>query len=166
MKTKERAGITVFSFGAPANIRSNRALSKIAMEKAHKLKAPIFTQLDIKIEDSTIETDYVREKPGNPPPTLLIAQGAVKWAKRKEITDLWIIAARPHLWRCMRDLAYARRASVEIQFHICNEIYEYSDIDWFCVNSVQKRTQSREEWEKRERLIKRMPFSIYRLVSR
>ena len=162
----KRIGIIAFAFGAPDNIWSNRCIAEIALKKAQKLKAPVYTQLDIRIE-SEIEIEHTDEKPGNPPPTLRIARGAIHWAKRLGLKELWVSAAKPHLWRCLRDLEQAvHEVGMQIKMGaFIEEIEQYPEDEWFCSDSTQKWTRSREAWNKRERILKSMPFFLYKHVA-
>lgn len=160
-----KEGILPFAFGVPETILSNRRIADIASQKAREFEAPVYTQLDISIDDG-IKVEFTEEQPGNPPSTLRFARGAVQWARRKALTDLWIVAAKPHLWRCIRDLTRAiREAGVQIEIHVCEEIEQYPEEEWFCADSTQERTQSRKNWESRERIIKLMPFFVYKLIA-
>jgi hypothetical protein len=89
LKGTKEIGIVAFAFGVPNTILSNRRIAKIASEKAKELKTPVYTQLDVRIEPE-IEVEYTDEKPGNPPPTLRIARGAIRWAKRLGFKELWV----------------------------------------------------------------------------
>jgi hypothetical protein len=159
-------GILPFAFGVPETIFSNWRIAQIASQKARELGAPVYTQLDIRIDDG-IEVEFTEEQPGNPPSTLRFARSAVKWARNKNLTELWIVAAKPHLWRCIRDLKNViRELKVQIEIHICDEINQYPEDEWFCTNSAQKWTQSKKSWQDRERIIKLMPFFIYKFIAR
>jgi hypothetical protein len=108
--------------------------------------------------------EYTKEIPGNPPPTLRIARGAVQWAISQNISELWVVAAKPHLWRALRDIkqaVYEKR--VEIRVFACKEIKQYSD--WFCRDSIQERVHSSKTWNKRECILKLLPFFIYKRVA-
>lgn len=165
MKGTKGIGIVAFAFGVPDTILSNRRIAKIASQKAKELKTPVYTQLDVHIEPE-IEIEYTDEKQGNPPPTLRIARGAVCWAKRLGFRELWVSAAKPQLWRCLRDLEQAvREAGVQIKIRAFKEIEQYSEDEWFCPDSTQKRTRSREVWDRRERILKFMPFFLYRHIA-
>ena len=168
MKIKQgKIGIVVFAFGSPANIHSNRILASIAIRKARELQAPVYTQEDILINNSDIDVEYIKQRDASPPPTLKIAQGSIKWAKYEEINDILIIAAEPHLWRCLRDLAYARKKmKLDVNFQICEEVYNYPFASWFCSDSIQERTRSRKRWERREKVLKHLPLWIYALISK
>lgn len=162
MKT---TGIVAFAFGAPADILSNRRIARIAEEKARELGAPVYTQLDIRVEPK-IEVEYTDEQCGNPPPTLRIARGAIQWAKRRGFRELQIVAAKPHLWRCLRDLKYViREIEAQIEVCVCREIERFPEDGWFCPNSTQGRTHSRRAWDRRERILIHMPFFLYKLIA-
>ncbi|HXF43974.1 MAG TPA: hypothetical protein VNK70_00670 [Candidatus Paceibacterota bacterium] len=162
MKT---TGVVAFAFGVPETILSNRRIAEIASKNARELNGRVYTQLDIRIEDD-VPVEYTEEEPGNPPPTLRIARGAVQWAKRRGLTELWVVAAKPHLWRALRDLQQAvREDGVQIEVRVCKEIERYPEDSWFCPDSVQKRVRSREAWNKRECIIKLMPFFVYKRVA-
>ncbi len=158
-------GIVAFAFGTPGTIQSNRRIAEIASKKARELKCRVFTQLDIIIE-SGIEVTYINQEPNNPPPTLRIARRAVQWAVIHGLTDLWIIAAKPHVWRATRDIeqtVYER--GIWIKIHVSREIEQYPEESWFCSDSTQERARSRKAWNKRERILKLMPFFIYKRVA-
>ncbi len=164
MKT---SGVVAFAFGAPYSIRSNRLIAKIASQTSRDLGgATVFTQNDINPE-MDIACKYIEEESGNPPPTLRIARAAVKWAKRNEISELWVSAAHPHVWRCVRDLERAvQEECVKIEIKICGEVANISHYsEWFCSNSTQDRTRSEEKWDKRERILRWLPFFIYKLIA-
>ncbi len=160
------SGVVAFGFGVPSSIVSNREIAIIAGWKARELNAPVFTQLDVQVALG-IGVTFVTEKPGSPPPTLVIAREAVQWAKQRKINMLWISAASPHLWRCIRDLDYAiKEAKAQININICPGISNVRYTNWFCPDSTQKRTQSHDAWQKREKILRKMPMWMYRLVTR
>lgn len=162
----ENAGVVAFGFGVPHNIRSNRWIAKIASLKARELRAPVYTQSDVCDVESGIRVEYTPEEPGNPPPTLRIARGAVAWAHQNKLTTLWVSAAKPHLWRCVRDLKYAiRETKAQIVVRICKEIEQYPENEWYCSDSIQPRVRSRKEWRKRECIFEWMPMFLYKRVA-
>lgn len=159
-------GIVAFAFGVPGTIRSNQRIAQIASRKARDLDAPVYTQLDVPIEPG-VEVTYTDEEPGNPPPTLRMARGAVWWAKQREFRELWIVAAKPHLWRAIRDVEEAlREAGAAIEVRACEKIEEYPGNLWFCPESTQKRVRSRKAWFMREMIPMLMPFFIYKRVAK
>lgn len=162
----KKAGVIAFAFGVPGTILSNQRIAQIASRKAQELTAPIYTQLDVHVE-SGIEVEYTKEEPGNPPPSLRIARGAVQWAERQRFTELWVVAAKPHIWRCLRDLKYAvREARAKIEVKACKEIEQYPEDEWFCSDSIQERTRSRKNWQRRERILRLIPIFLYKLIAR
>lgn len=161
----QTTGVVAFAFGVPETILSNRRIAEIASKKARELNGRVYTQLDIRVEEG-IPVEYTREETGNPPPTLRIARGAVQWAKRHGFTELWVVAAKPHLWRAMRDVQEAvLEDEAQIEVCVCEEIEQYPEDSWFCSDSTQGRVCSREAWNKRERIIKLMPFFVYKRVA-
>lgn len=160
-------GIVAFAFGVPWSIRSNRCIASIASEKARELGAPVYTQKDIRV-NSGVEVTYTNEGSGdNPPTTLRVARGAVEWAKRRKFTKLWIVAAGPHIGRCIRDIMCAvREAKTSIKVSVCWGTMRFSEEYWFCSDSKQLRTRSRFYFWCRECvLIWLMPFFIYKYVA-
>ena len=161
-----KIGILPFAFGAPEGILSNRRIASIASKMARDFSAPVYTQLDICLDDD-IEVDLTYETPGNPPSTLRFVRGAVQWARRKKITNFLVIAAKPHLWRCVRDLTHViYEEKINIEINVCKETDQYPEDEWYCPDSKQDRTRSRKKWEKRERLIKIIPFCFYKLIAK
>jgi hypothetical protein len=161
----EKAGVVAFAFGVPHNIQSNLWIAQIASRKARELRAPVYTQADVCVELG-IRVEYSPEEPGNPPPTLRIARGAVAWAQQNKLTTLWVSAAKPHLWRCVRDLKYAiREARAQIVVRICEKIDKYPESGWYCSDSTQPRVRSRKKWRRRERIFEWMPMFLYKRVA-
>ncbi|MEJ0021282.1 MAG: hypothetical protein WDN47_01730 [Candidatus Doudnabacteria bacterium] len=160
-----RKGVVAQAFGVPDSIRSNERIAWMAGRKALQLEAPVYTQRDVRIDDG-IEVEYTPEEPGNPPPTLRIVRGAVAWAIRLGIGELWLACAKPHLWRCKRDLEYAiREAGVRITVRVCEYVERYPEHEWYCADSTQPRVRSEKEWRRRERIIEWMPMFIYKRVA-
>ena len=160
-----KIGIVAFAFGVPCIIRSNQFIAYIASWQARNFGAPVYTQLDVCIEPG-IEVQYTDEQADSPPSTLQIARGAIQWAKHLGFTELWIVAAKPHLWRCIRDLTYAvQEAGVQIRICVCQEIEHYPEDQWFCLASTQERTRSKQGWQKRERFLKLLPMWVYKHVA-
>lgn len=165
MKETKGVGIVAFAFGVPETIRSNQRIARITLQKARELNAPVYTQIDVRVWPG-VEVKYTNEEPGNPPPTLRIARSAVQWAKQQRLIELWVVAAKPHLWRCVRDLTQSvREAGMQIAIRVCKEIEQFPEDEWFCSDSTQPRTRSRKDWQGRERILKLMPFFIYKRVA-
>lgn len=162
MKT---AGIVAFAFGAPDTIRPNQWIAEIASQKSRKLNAPVYTQCDVLIKPE-IQVEYTEEEPGSLPTTLRMARGAVQWAKQNKFTELWVVAALPHLWRVMRDIKEAiREAEVQINIYFCEEITQHPENTWFCPDSTQGRVRSPKSWYIREIILRFMPFFLYKYIA-
>ena len=158
-------GIVAFAFGTPDSIFPNWLIAKITLRKARELDGRVYTQLDIRVEKG-VPVEYTEEEPGNPPPTLRIARGAVQWAKQHRLTELWVVAAKPHLWRVLRDVQQSvQEDGALIEVHVCEEIKQYSKDSWFWPYSTQKRTRSWKNWWPRELILRLMPFFIYKRVA-
>lgn len=150
----------------PDNIRSNIRIGRIASEKACQSNAPVFTQLDVSVEKGIL-VKHIDEDPQNPPSTLRIATEALRWAKEREFEELWIAAAKPHLPRILRDIKkMSRKLRFTIKISLCEGIEAHPEDSWFCLNSRQEHTRSKEAWEKRESVLMRLPFFLYRWIVR
>jgi len=167
MEETEGIGIVVFAFGAPATILSNRLIAQISLQKAYEFKAPIYTQFDIGILiESKIKIKYTDEKLGNPPSTFRIARGAVQWAKQRKFRKLLVVAAKPHLHRCLRDIGYAiHESGVQIDILACKEVEYYSEDIWFSPASKQRHTRSQRVWNWREKIIGVIPMFLYKFLA-
>jgi uncharacterized SAM-binding protein YcdF (DUF218 family) len=160
-----KVGIIVFAFGAPKTIRSNLILAEIAVKKSKELKAAIFTQRDIVISEE-MNVEYIKEK-DKPPSTWQIAQAAIAWASKNAIEEIYVVAASPHLPRVLRDMRMAISINgAKIKVEVAEEIFLYSDNDWYCPESIQLWTRSKIYWKIRETILIHLPFSLYRLLSR
>ena len=173
----EFGGVVAFAFGAPWNILANWRIADIATLKARELGfsaigmnyAMIFTQWDIRIDIPDwmkSNTVYIEEEPKSPPPILRIARWAVQAAKKRGLKELWVVAARPHLRRCIRDTRFAiREADAQIKVRICEEIFNHPREEWFCSESTQERVRSFWKWWPRERILLAMPMWLYKRVA-
>jgi len=160
-----KVGIVIFAFGAPKTIRSNTILGEIAARKAKKLNAAIFTQRDIVISEE-MNVEYIEEK-DKPPSTLKLAQAAVAWAIKNGIEEIYVVAASPHLSRVLRDMRMAISINgAKIKVEVAEEIFLYSDNDWYCPESIQLWTRSKIYWKIRETILIHLPFTIYKIISR
>jgi uncharacterized SAM-binding protein YcdF (DUF218 family) len=158
-------GVIVLAFGAPSDIRSNLILAEIAVKKAKELKAAIFTQRDIVISEE-MNVEYIKEK-DKPPSTWQIAQAAVAWASKNGVEEIIVVAAPPHIPRVLRDMRMAMKEyGARIEVKVAEEIYSYSDTDWFCPESIQLWTKSKVYWKIREKFLLNIPFPIYKIISR
>ncbi len=159
------SAVVAFAFGTPKTILSNQIIGELASKQAYDEEIPVYTQYDVPIIKG-VRTTYADEKIGTPPPTLRIARGAVAWAKYRLINHFYVVAAKPHLWRAVRDLERATQEyRVPIEIQVCPEIELYPETSWFCADSTQERVRTPKDWNKRERILKLMPFSIYKLVA-
>lgn len=143
--------VVAFAFGAPGQ-RSNQYIGQIASRKARKLGGWVYTQLEVPVNMGTAKM-YIKD---NRPTVLRIARAAVYEAKRFGIRELWIAAAPPHLWRCLRDLRYAvDEADAMIEIKVCKEIMAYSKNEWFCSKL----------WRIKEGILRLLPMFLYRWVA-
>jgi len=153
-----KSGIVAFPFGAPSTIRSNRRIAEIAAQKSRELEAPIFTNCDV-----PLPADVEQQRSlGGLSTTLRFAVDTVCWVRRNGIEEIWVVAAKPHLWRCVRDLSLViKTIQTEIKVQVCKEIEQYPNREWFCSDSTQERTSSRYNWQKRELIFRLMPVNLY-----
>lgn len=168
---KKFIGVVAFAFAVPADVPTNNRLKTLA-ERCAKHGAssnielcPIFTQPDIAI-GFDFDVQFIEEEPNTPSPTLRIAREAVAWAQRRGLRYFWIVAAKPHLWRCVRDLKMAiAEAKADITLLVPEEIKESKYMSWFEPQSTQYRTQSFGHWWPRELLLYIVPYDIYKHIA-
>ncbi|MGE4554981.1 MAG: hypothetical protein AB7D02_02550 [Candidatus Paceibacterota bacterium] len=165
----EKVGIIIFPFGSPSTIPPNRVLGEIGLKKAQELKkALVYTHHDISIsKGGEVDVEYFEEKSNKPSTTLQMAREAVKWAKDHHLTELLVIAAKPHLWRVLRDLSLViKESEIKIELRTLPEIEEYPEDFWFCSESTQKRTRSKIAWKTREKILRLIPKILYKKFVR
>ena len=163
-----KKGIVAFAFGRPQTLPSNKLIAKIAMQQSWEHAAPIFTQLDVPIHNEILDVEYAFENiGGHPPSTLKIAQEAIAWASRRSITDIVVVAAKPHMWRCLRDLKEESYIQSEARIRIVPFVNwaQYQLSDWFCEESTQPWTTSWTKWSRRDFVLRMMPFWLYKRVT-
>lgn len=154
-------GIVALEFGVDWTIRSNRIIGQIASKKARELNAPIYAQLNVRLESGA----QVTWAPGEDP-TLRVVRGAVQWALQRGIDEVWIVAARPHLRRTLRDMREAiHECGAQIDVHICSDVYSHPKDIWFCSDSAQWRTRTSEAWQRRDWVLMQLPFFLYKRVA-
>lgn len=160
--------VAAFAFGAPHTVKSNRWIAEFSLrESRRRNQAPIFTQTDIQFpEQIEVEVKYLSEEPGNPPPTLRIARWVTREAVRRGARRIVVVAAKPHLRRCIRDMEMAiREAGTRIQVVGSEEIQFIQEDDWFDPNGTQPRAASKKTWSRRERIVMLLPFFVYKCVA-
>jgi len=158
--------VVAFAFGAPDSIGSNHRIGLIAHKSSVLFGGlPIFTQADVCPPKGT-EVFYIDEEAGSPPSTLRVARSAVSWAANMDINDLLVACAKPHVWRCMRDLNHViDEAGVSMAVWPCEGIYSSPDEVWFCEDSTQARTRSPKIWSLYEGVLSRLPMFVYRRIA-
>jgi len=155
----KKIGIVAFAFGPPDSIEPNQTLSIITTKKARELNARVYAQKDIKITAKGVKVDYVKQNNKKALSTLQVAEKTVEWIKKNNITNLYVMAAKPHLWRCKRDIGeILEREKINITIHTCFELIFKEN--WFYDIRDEK------EWIKREKIIKKMPFWLYSLLNK
>lgn len=166
MPTATHAAIVAFAFGTPGTLRSNRHIAALASAKALAVQAPIYTQGDVLPLPAGLEVEMTAERPPERVPTLRIARGAVRFAQRRGVTALWLCAAKPHLRRCRRDLAYAiREVGAAMTVHEVEDPARHADAFWFCAGSTQADTRSAALWRLRDAVLMHLPMRLYASVA-
>lgn len=164
-----KTGIIVFAFGRPHTLDCNKHLASRAQSLAWDpdIKS-IFTQRDISIENirQAVVIQYVDECE-RPPSTLFMAEKSLEWAKKHGLKKVYILAALPHKWRCLRDAKKVfHHSGVEVEFAHNFDAPFHLKQPWFNKNSMQLRTRSSWSWWPREALLRMLPFFIYKRVAR
>jgi hypothetical protein len=161
----ERPGTAAFAFGAPKHLLSNQRIGLMVGQMANEYGAPAHIQRDIPV-DYGVDVTYTEEIAGNPPPTLRIARSAVSWALRRDRSEIWIACAKPHLWRCKRDLLYAiEEARVMLNVRVCPEVELWPEEEWYCPESILTCARSRKAWRQRERILEWTPMPLYDFIT-
>jgi len=176
MTKQKHVGLVVYAFGTPHSNDSNKALAGYVCQfiiQHPNIKFLIYTQNDIQFEDSEcLKITYFSQlHDEDAPPTLRIARGAAQWARHR-VDKVIVVAATPHRWRSLRDTRKAfEEAVVSIPIDIANfkhPDYIYGDemSYWFDPKGTQIRAASRIHWEQRERILRLMPYPIYRMIAK
>lgn len=157
------AGIVAFSFGFPDTIAANLEIALMADREAKARFAPILTQREVRMHDA----EYVdADGPQGPTPTLRMCRKAVQWAHSRGLDELVIVAAQPHLWRCIRDMKYAvREVNFDIAVSDSDLIYGVAPENWFRGDSEQWCTNNRIAWYLRDTILRIMPMCIYARIA-
>ncbi len=160
--------IIAFTFGAPFDIPPNMRLAGVASAESRLLGADIFTQKDLQdINGMRLggSLNFIEEGK-DPPPTLRIARWAIQ-EMPKTVKCVSVVAAKPHIWRAIRDtkraLCEVGRSNVAIIVPCAISESKWSW--WFCKESTQKGTQTPWNWLKREFILRIMPFWVYKKLA-
>ena len=182
-----KRGLIVFAFGAPGNLESNQILKSIALAFVEQYASitQIYTQEASGIVTKDFESiNYAKRhtngqdkelilsiiaqsNANNHPPTLRIARWAVEKAVQAGVEHLIVIAAAPHLSRCLRDVRYALKEH-KLDVAAATEAQPILDIPndmWYSVISDQPRTRSPFQWWSREWMLLAMPMWLYAKVA-
>ncbi|OGG79140.1 hypothetical protein A3A39_00775 [Candidatus Kaiserbacteria bacterium RIFCSPLOWO2_01_FULL_54_13] len=154
------------AFGIPATLWSNRCIAEAASWRALVLRGPVFTQIGIRMWDGIPTFQIPGESSTSWATTMQMAFGAVDWAQKNGIDELWIVAARSHLARALRDVRFAvRKAGASIEVRAAPEVGNFSDADWFRKESGQLRTRSRFFWLCYNTALFLVPMGIYLRIA-
>ena len=155
--------VVALAFGIPASLHSNKCVALSASEQAKKLGGvPIFTQLGMKMHYDLPAIQVPGEYPGHWANTMQMAHAAVRWAKENGVTELWVAAATPHMWRSLRDFRYAVAAvGALITIRECPQAKHFTNNDWFRLESEQLHTRSKWHWLLWELPLRCIPMSLY-----
>jgi len=150
-------GIIAFPFGEIGE----KVIGRITEEIAKKLDIPVFAHEHVHLDLDIKKVTRFYEDLDNPSTTLRMVRAALRWAKENEITSLWLVAGRPHIYRCKRDLELeARDVGLGIKIFMCEEIEKYRTRMWF--QSVFFEAW----WLIREQILLKLPWSLYKKVAK
>ncbi len=166
-------GVVVYAFGTPYSNTSNQWLvSEVRKIYMHFNSILVYTQNDIQFIGAEFQdrqdgiTYFPQGAREEAPPTLRIARGAAQWA-RGRMKRIIVVAAKPHLPRALRDTRAAfKEAVVNIRIEPWSDIAYTSYNAWFDPKGTQIRAASRGHWERRERILRGMPYFLYRIVAK
>lgn len=164
MNVNEKTLVLAFAFTTPPHMPSNVRIARLALKSALGLDQAIFTQADLPVDSlQGLEIARVKEGSGKrPPSTLRIAQEAVKYAQAGGFTSLLVIAAKPHLPRCLRDARLATKGTgITCQFP--DEVMKSDYRGWFCRDQIYHRSPGLF-WI-REKMLIWSPFWLYESVT-
>lgn len=164
--------MVAYAFGSPWDILSNERLAALARDCfTESLAKVIFTQRELQIPFvSADKVEYIsNDKKAEP--TLRIARWAVRRAVEMGLVSLIVVAAEPHIERCVRDVRWAVReqqadAEILVEAYSCQLRFlsPFPVGAWFCSDSTQPHTRSSRAWWPRERLLRCMPMCLYTRV--
>ena len=167
MAKAKKVGVFAFAFGVDCVIMSNVAIAKRAAHAAEYFDAMVFTQLDVHLMGVSVEY-FKPVVPGVYLSTLDLSRWMAKRAKEERLTEIRIVAAQPHVWRCLRDVRAALRAErlniLVSVYEFSDDSYQHSDI-WFCPESEQWYTRTPLAWWCREIILRCLPFGLYSWVT-
>ena len=156
-----KKGIVAFAFGRDYNLNSNLQIAQIASDTALEQNIPVYTQPDVLLREG-VEAEYIScQADEKQPSTLEMARQAIFWAKNQKINNLLVVAAKPHMKRCVRDLTHsAKKIGIKIKI----EQPKIPPLQWFYTESKQKHTRSFWQWWSREIILRLLPFHIYKYI--
>lgn len=159
-----KTGIIVFAFGKPSWTKANLCLAAEALNVAYaKGIVNVFCQkdIDIPVDENIITIVRVVREVDNydTPTTLAIAQSAFLWAQANALEKVIIVAARPHKWRCLRDVTRVFGDQIEVENY--NKTDSLTNSVWFNKNSRQLYTRRPVYWWARELFIRTLPYTLY-----
>lgn len=160
--------VVAFAFATPPQAWVNQVLRRKVFTLKQEFKERMFTysQPDLAIGLKQVpQLRVIEEKEGQPSPTLRIVHEALAWAKEIDATEIRIVAAAPHVWRCKRDLKKVLKEKGAVLPVTVEHVPEVGWFGWFHHSSTQKRTRSAFAWYQRDILLWLMPWAIYKRVA-
>lgn len=165
--------IVVFGFGRP-DICSNKLLKMVTIKRIKRMELEgkevlVVTQRDINLDklvaEARVEVVYVDEK-GKAPSTYKIVKKAVEILKKNGLSELLIVAARPHIKRILRDFRKVlEKERIKIPMRVAEEVFLAPEEVWFSQRSSQIHTRVKWIWKIREFILMKLPFWLYKKLS-
>ena len=166
---ENRTLVVGFAFATPASAFVNKVLrfriEDLCARQDEGEQIFVFTQPDL----GTLlpymlrtRTQMIREEEGKPSPTLRIAREAIAFALKYHITRIRIVAAGPHMWRCLRDMKMAMKEAETLLPLVAEKFDTMSWSSWFHESSTQPRTKSPLAWLPRDILLRLMSWEMYK----
>lgn len=110
MNSQRNVGIVAFGFGEPANLIPNHAIAAAVGHLARTTVASVvFTDRDVAPHLNPYAVTINEISAVRVPTTYRLALLAAKGAKKEGFTELYVVAAPCHIWRCLRDLRWAAK---------------------------------------------------------
>lgn len=103
-----KVAVVAFGFGEPWKANPNSRIAALALHHARGTSHFILTDRDVYPHLAHSEHATVEQiDPSRVPTTYRLAVMAIQRAKARELSELYVVAAPCHMWRCLRDLRWA-----------------------------------------------------------
>lgn len=148
----------ILAFGFSREGEANQHIAISAKVCLRKYEIPIFTQNDVAQHLSDVRPIIVVEEGKRYLSTLGIVLAFITLAQKRGWKRVFVVAAPPHIWRCVRDLQKMGFEVFDDRFYFQTA---YQKSFWYNRKDSQPWVRGPLRWWLREIILRVLPWKVY-----